>query len=115
MVTRRGFVHVRWIIENAPESEAAGMSETLCFGSTVRREYDIAKELWNINLEKDPDNLAYLKNASPFFLWHDKELRTSCLRRGQSLEPTNPNWSMMLDLDNEEGDDLEQPGYYLRN
>ena len=104
-VTKNSFVHVRWVIENAPESEAACSPETTWFESATCREYEIAKRLWMNHLARDPENLSYLMNAAFFFRWYDSKLRHDCLTKGQSLEPWNPYWSQILAIDEKEEED----------
>lgn len=106
-MTKKCFVHVRFIIENAPDSEAAGPVANVCFESADSVEYQIAKELWKNHLAREPENTSYLKNAAEFYEFFEPQLRRDCLTKGQSLEPWNPYWQMGLAADEKDDDDAE--------
>jgi hypothetical protein len=86
--------HVLWVIEHAPG--LTGLSQIELAPSTDGEVYSQAKRLWLQHVAKDESNLAILGNAAQFFTHHDKELSEAFLKKGQSLEPHNPEWSKRL-------------------
>src|SRR4029077_6910392 len=58
--------------------------------------YDRAREAWQKIIRESPENLPVLRNASAFFLLHDRTLSEGLLLKGQTLDAKNPRWSASL-------------------
>ena len=84
------------LIANHPESIILAWSKGQPRGGVDGCKPVIA--LWKTQLEKNPDNLKMLWNASCNLFLIDKKLAEKYLKKGQSLEPENPRWSQKLGL-----------------
>jgi hypothetical protein len=88
--------HVVWLIENAPESEVLGSP----FGQLNKvlepEAYDRASRAWQKVIQKTPEKLSVLKNASAFFLMFDRKLSEELLLKGQTLDAKDPKWAASL-------------------
>jgi thiol-disulfide isomerase/thioredoxin/tetratricopeptide (TPR) repeat protein len=87
--------HVFWVIENKSDSEIAGMFflEPVPLGFEA---YFEAKILWLKQIDKDPNNIALIRNAAKFFLRDDSKLTEELLKKAKALEPQNPEWPESL-------------------
>ena len=88
--------HVRWLIENAPESEVLGLPYSQLNQVFERESYDRCKQAWLSILKESPENLAALRNAARFFLMHDRDISEDLLLKGQQLDAEDPEWSASL-------------------
>jgi hypothetical protein len=88
--------HVIWLIENAPESLVLGLPYGRVDKILAAEGYDRAKRAWQKTIRASPDKLAVLKNASSFFLMHDRDISEELLLKGQALDSKNPEWSRSL-------------------
>lgn len=88
--------HVVWLIENAPESEVLGLPYSQLDKILEPEGYDRAKQAWLKAIQQSPENLIVLRNASQFFLLHDRKLSEELLLKGQSLDAKNPTWAASL-------------------
>ncbi len=79
--------HTLWLIEHAPENFAA----ILLFPRDGEA-YKEARRLWQRNIETKADDPRVLINAASFFDDTDPALAEEILRKGQALEPDNPEW-----------------------
>src|SRR5262245_25540469 len=87
--------HLLWIIENVPELEIAGQPEALLSPFEGCETYEKAKTTWLKSLERNPDNIAVLENASNFF-FESPSLVEPLLHRARALDPDNPKWLQKL-------------------
>jgi hypothetical protein len=84
------------IIEKDPENEvfsAVGAYAGYCL---YRDEANKTIKLWKKQLEKDPDNLKILSNAAGSVRFMDYDFSVKCLKKGQKLDPDNPDWAKKL-------------------
>lgn len=83
--------HILWLIEHQPEAPVLGVP---IFANPVLdgRLYRRGAAIWNRHLERDPNNLAILHNASAYFLLAERELAIELLERASQIEPENPRW-----------------------
>ncbi len=88
--------HVAWLIENSPETEVLGLPYAQLNKVLERDEYEITKQAWLRVIKQSPDNLAALRNASKFFLLHDRDTSEDLLHKGQMLAPNDPEWPESL-------------------
>ncbi|MCA9093933.1 MAG: hypothetical protein KDA68_10630 [Planctomycetaceae bacterium] len=88
--------HVLWLIENAPESEVLRSAYGQLHKVIEPEGYELAKQAWLRIISESPDNLSTLRNASRYFLMQDHKISEELLLRGQSLDPTDPEWSASL-------------------
>jgi hypothetical protein len=88
--------HVVWLIENAPESEVLGLPYSRIDKVLEKEGYDRAKEAWLKVIQKSPEELSVLRNASTFFLLHDRALSEELLLKGQALDAKDPKWPASL-------------------
>lgn len=88
--------HVLWLIENAPESEVLGLPYAELHKRLEPEGYDGAKKAWLKIIQKSPDNLAVLKNASGFFFLQDRKLTEELLLAGQKLDAKDRQWPASL-------------------
>src|SRR6185437_7820525 len=88
--------HVVWLIENAPESKVLGLPYGRLDKVLEKESYDRAKEAWLKIIQKWPEKLSVLKNASTFFLLYDREISEELLLKGQTLDAKDPQWSASL-------------------
>ena len=84
--------HVVWLIEHAPESAVLGSPYGQLNKLLEPKGYEQAKQAWQRVIEESPEKLAALKNASAFFLIHDREISEELLLKGQQLDPEDPKW-----------------------
>jgi tetratricopeptide (TPR) repeat protein len=85
--------HILWVIANAPESESAGLPQASAFDA---EDYGQAKDVWLKQVELRGESTAVLANAAGFLLLKDRDLSERLLKKGQSLEPNNQEWSKRL-------------------
>ena len=88
--------HVVWLIENAPESEVLGLPYSGLDKVLEKEGYDRAKQAWLTIIQKSPEKLSVLRNASTFFLLHDRKISEELLLKGQTLDAKDPKWSASL-------------------
>lgn len=88
--------HVVWLIENAPESDVLGLPYSGLNKVLETEGYDRAKQAWLKIIEKSPEKLSILKNASTFFLLHDRKISEELLLKGQTLAAKDPEWPASL-------------------
>src|SRR4029077_19522862 len=88
--------HVVWLIENAPESEVLALPYSGLDKILEREGYDRAKQAWLKIIQESPENLSVLRNASTFFLLHDRKISEELLLKGQKLDAKDPKWSASL-------------------
>lgn len=88
--------HVVWLIENAPEAEVLGLPYGKLDKILEAEGYERARQAWLKILEKSPENVSVLRNASSFFLLHDRKLSEELLLKGQSLDAKDPQWPASL-------------------
>jgi tetratricopeptide (TPR) repeat protein len=87
-----------WLIEHHPDSPLAGSSELYIIPrySGSFEDYQRGKQLWLQQVEKRPDSLAILRNASQFFLLQDKKLAQELLEKALLLDPTDSQTCFQL-------------------
>jgi len=94
--------HILWLVQNHPELELMGMSVSTIdpTGTPLADEdgYEKVKALWLEQTEKHKDNPEVLANASWFFKLPDKPIAAQLLKRAQTVDPGNRNWSAGLGL-----------------
>jgi tetratricopeptide (TPR) repeat protein len=74
--------------------------------------FEQAKALWLKQVEKNPDNVRVLENASVYFMAVDDVMTGKLLRRCKELEPGNPRWSRELgQLYSFQGDSRQPESY----
>jgi len=88
--------HVLWLIENAPDSEVLRSAYGQLHKIIEPEGYELAKQAWLRIISESPDNLSTLRNASRYFLMQDHKISEELLIRGQSLDPTDPEWTASL-------------------
>jgi hypothetical protein len=88
--------HVKWLIENAPESEVLGLPYSQLNKVLEPEGYERCKHAWLSVVQESPENLAALRNASKFFLLHDREISEDLLQKGQQLDAEDPEWPASL-------------------
>lgn len=88
--------HILWIIQNRPESEVAGLPQVQLNPLLDGETYDKAKSLWLEQTKIRDKDLTILGNAANFFLLSDGNLAEELLKKAQSLDPDNPEWSERL-------------------
>lgn len=88
--------HILWIIRNAPDSVVAGTPEAQIIKSIDPVRYNEAKNAWNEQVAKQPNNPRILGNSAAFFLLNDRSLAETLLRKAQKLDPKNSEWSQRL-------------------
>jgi hypothetical protein len=88
--------HILWIIEKAPDSAIAGLPYPHLSPDEDGEAYDQAKHLWLRHVETNGANTAILANAAHFFRRAEPDTSEHLLKKAQSLEPTNPEWSKRL-------------------
>lgn len=84
--------HILWLIEHAPEIETAGSPLACVVKQEDKETYQQARQLWQEQIRRQPNNTAVLGNAASFLLLRDRELSEQYYRRAQTLEPRNPKW-----------------------
>lgn len=88
--------HIMWLIENAPESEVLGLPYSGLNKVLEREGYEQAKEAWLRIVHESPEKLSVIRNASAFFLLHDRKISEELLLKGQALDGKDPTWSASL-------------------
>ncbi|WP_442508212.1 tetratricopeptide repeat protein [Novipirellula sp. SH528] len=88
--------HVEWLIKNAPESEVLGLPYSHLNKVLERDGYESARQAWLQVVQQSPENLTVLRNASKFFLLHDRDTAEELLLKGQILAPNDPQWPAAL-------------------
>lgn len=84
--------HVLWLIEHQPEAPVLGLTTLGVNPVRDGRLYRQGAAIWERHLERDPNNLAILHNASAYFLFAERELALELLERASRIEPENPRW-----------------------
>lgn len=85
-----------WFIEKHPELEIAGDPQAGIDQHLDPEGYAKAKSLWLVNIDKHKDNARVLSHAARFFLLPDRTVAEDLLKKAQTLEPENPEWSLQL-------------------
>ena len=88
--------HIVWLIENAPESEIIGLPYGQLSKILDPEGYDRARQAWLKTIEKSPENLSLLRNASSFLLLYDRKISEELLLKGQALDAKDPQWPASL-------------------
>ena len=89
--------HVVWLIENAPESEVLGLPYSQLNNVLEPEGYKRAKQAWLKVIEESPEKLLVLRNASRFFLQHERKTSEELfLIKGQTLDAKDPQWPASL-------------------
>jgi len=88
--------HILWIICNVPESVAVAQPWVRIRRQIDPSGYEGARDAWNENLAKHPNNARILGNAAAFFRLNETELAEELLGRAQALEPENLEWTEQL-------------------
>lgn len=88
--------HVVWLIENAPESEVLGLPYSRLDKVLEKEAYNRAQQAWLGIIQKSPEKLSILRNASAFFLLHDRKISEELLLKGQTLDAKDPKWPASL-------------------
>ena len=88
--------HIMWLIENAPESDVLGLPYGGLDKILDKEGYDRAKQAWLRIIKDSPEKLSVLRNASTFFLLHDRKLSEELLLKGQTLDAKDPKWPASL-------------------
>ena len=88
--------HVVWLIENAPESEVLGLPYSQLNNVLEPEGYDRAKQAWLRVIQESPEKVSVLRNASRFFLLHDRKISEELLLKGQKLDAKDPQWPASL-------------------
>jgi beta-lactamase regulating signal transducer with metallopeptidase domain/tetratricopeptide (TPR) repeat protein len=88
--------HILWIIRNLPDSVVAGSPEVHVDRITDPARYNEAKNAWDEQVAKQPNNPQILGNAAAFFLLNDSPLAEKLLRQAQALDSKNPIWAERL-------------------
>jgi len=84
--------HVLWLIENSPEADVLSAPYGALDPIRDTTAYGQAKQLWEGQLEKQPENLKLLENASKFFLLHEPKIAKQSLEKARALKPKDPKW-----------------------
>lgn len=85
-----------WFIEHAPESN---VNEIPIFDLPMKSNaafYRRARELWLAQCRIAPLNTLVLKHAARFFVQCDAKVAMRLYRRGERIEPKNPEWKEHL-------------------
>ncbi|MDD5728953.1 MAG: hypothetical protein PHV59_10355 [Victivallales bacterium] len=82
------------LIEKHPESAIFSYHYANLY--EYRNDVAPARKLWQMQIEKHPEDLKILSNAASNLLFFDKKLCEKYLKKGQELEPDNPLWSIRL-------------------
>jgi tetratricopeptide (TPR) repeat protein len=85
-----------WFIEKHPELEITGDPHASINQHLNPEGYAKAKSLWLANVDKHKDNAVVFSHAARFFLLSDRTIAEDFLKKAQSLEPENPEWSQQL-------------------
>ncbi|MBU2528365.1 RNA polymerase subunit sigma-24 [bacterium] len=81
--------HVRWLINNHPESEIAGHPYAELNPILDKSAYSDAKQLWLKQVESNKSNVKILMNAVNFFTLFDKDLCIKILKDVQRITPND--------------------------
>lgn len=84
--------HILWLIEHQPEAPVLGVATVGVNPTLDGRLYRQGAAIWTRHLERDPNNLAILHNASVYFRFAERELAIELLERASQIEPENPRW-----------------------
>jgi len=88
--------HIFWLIEHAPECDAAGSPDASLYAADDADAYAKGRELWLAQVASHPENTGILGNAARFFLLDDPEISETLVKKARDLEPANPEWSERL-------------------
>jgi tetratricopeptide (TPR) repeat protein len=88
--------HIIWTIQNHPSARIAGLPWAGLNSVIDKDVYDRAKQLWLEQVETYEKNTAILGNAAKFFLITDMDISEDLLKKAQSLQPDNLQWSERL-------------------
>ena len=78
-----------WLIENYPDSRAAGSHAAHVTGTINPLGYVKARLLWLDTVKIHDQNVTILLNASGFFLLDDNDLSEELLKKAEAIEPDN--------------------------
>lgn len=84
--------HILWLIEHQPEAPVLGVATLGVSPVLDGRLYRQGAAIWDRHLERNPNNLAILHNASAYFLFAEREHAIELLERASRIEPENPRW-----------------------
>ncbi len=85
-----------WLIENYPDSAAAGEIAARVMGTVNPLGYVKARQIWLDAAKAHDQNVTVLINASGFFLHDDRDLCEELLKKAQALEPDNTDITKKL-------------------
>jgi len=88
--------HVLWLIENDPDAEVLRLPEGHLNKILESEGYERAKQAWLRAVDRSPENLSVLQNASSFFLIHDPQIAEELLLKGKALDANNLQLSQSL-------------------
>jgi hypothetical protein len=88
--------HVLWLIRNAPEAAVLGIAEGTVEAWRNAEGYKRTRKAWLEQIERNPGNTKILGHAAEAFIHEDLPLAMDLVRRAQSLDGSNPEWSKKL-------------------
>lgn len=79
--------HVRWFIENDPGSDVLGMSEAFAMSGWMHdpENYEAVRDLWFREIERSPDKLPVLMNATFLLQQRDRPVAVKLMRRAYEI------------------------------
>jgi tetratricopeptide (TPR) repeat protein len=87
---------ILWLIQNHPEAALLNQTHGHLLPK-IHEYYAEGEKLWNIQLQKYPNNLTILSNACSFFEAGNIDLAIQCYKRGKSIDPENASeWDRKL-------------------
>ncbi len=95
-IRARRATHIYWLIEHHPDRKTAGNPEAYLLRFEQSVAYDPARSLWLQQCATHKSNAAVLGNAARFFVLNDPELAEKLFVEAQTLDPTNPEWHVLL-------------------
>lgn len=87
---------ILWLIQNHPEAALLNQPHGHLL-PRIHNYYTEGERIWNIQLQKYPDNLKVISNACSFFEAGNIDLAIQCYKRGKSIDPENASdWDRKL-------------------
>jgi hypothetical protein len=103
--------HILWIIQHHPEAPVAGLPYAALDPVLDGHFYQDGATLWKQQVADHSTDPAILHHAANYFLLHDRPTAEDLLKKGEALEPNNPDWPEALaHLYNLNADYQPQPG-----
>jgi hypothetical protein len=83
--------HVRWFVENDPGSDVLGTSEAFAMSGWLHdpENYQALRDLWLAEVERSPDKLPVLMNATLLLQQHDRPVATKLMHRAYQITSGN--------------------------